>query len=204
MQTFIELSTQKLSIAPTQKIIKHKDYLTYLDAKAITDCAEREAEEILQNAKRERQAVLEDAYQEGLNLAQEKQSNLMLDTLRLCQQYISNKHEDLTEIAIATIRKVLGELDQQIMLEHLIKQALSSQNNAESITLKLAPACADHIQHRIKEILSNNPGIHAIEIVKDERIGDDRCVLETPIGTVEASLQSQLDAIEKSIRQGQE
>jgi type III secretion protein L len=48
---------------------------------------------------------------------------------------------------------------------------------------------------QIAEILSSYPNIDGIEILADERLSQNQLILESPIGIVDASIDTQLAAI---------
>ena len=56
------------------------------------------------------------------------------------------------------------------------------------------------VKARMQEILKDFPSLNFMEIEADGKLDDRACVVETAAGTVDASVDAQIAAIEKSIR----
>jgi type III secretion protein L len=71
----------------------------------------------------------------------------------------------------------------------------------KKIILKVSAEDADTVQGRLDELVRAYPGIGLVDVVADSRLTKGQCVLETEIGVIDASLDKQLEIIEKSFRQ---
>ena len=56
------------------------------------------------------------------------------------------------------------------------------------------------VKERMKTLLSEFPSVAFADVVEDPHLAGTACVVETDAGSVEASIDGQLAAIEKSIR----
>jgi type III secretion protein L len=63
----------------------------------------------------------------------------------------------------------------------------------------VAPAQADWQKSRLATIMQTFPKIQFLDVQADSRLSANGCVLETEIGVVDATLETQLKAIEKAL-----
>ena len=80
------------------------------------------------------------------------------------------------------------------------RSALAAVRNQKQITLRLHPDNVDYVKSRSAELLSDYPGVGLLDVVPDNRLAADCCVLESDIGVVEASTESQMAALEAAFR----
>jgi type III secretion protein L len=55
------------------------------------------------------------------------------------------------------------------------------------------------VKGKLNEIMSDLPEIRFIDVVPDNRLNDDDCILETEIGVVDARIDVQIEAIRKAL-----
>lgn len=158
----------------------------------------------------ERERIEREAYQrgftEGKKLAQEQaaaESQPVLERLTRCISELSSlrprmrreAEKDLVKLAIAIARRVLHReltLDPE-SIEGLIKVALDRLESRELCTVRTHP----DQEASIRALLDRFSNTHKIEIIADKslRLGD--VLLETPHGSIDASVDAQLSEIER-------
>ncbi len=158
----------------------------------------------------ERERIEREAYQrgfaEGKKLGQDQAAaevQTVLERLSRCLSELSalrpsmrrEAEKDLVKLAIAIARRVLHReltLDPQ-SIEGLIKVALERLESRELCTVRIHP---DH-EAAIRVLLDRFSNAHKIEIIADKslRLGD--VLLETPHGSIDASVDAQLSEIER-------
>jgi type III secretion protein L len=68
------------------------------------------------------------------------------------------------------------------------------------VTLKVAPELVETVRSRVSELTATFPTIETFDVVEDPRLKGSSCVLETEAGVADASVDSQLAAIERSLK----
>ena len=68
------------------------------------------------------------------------------------------------------------------------------------VTLKVAPEMAAVVRERIQAIIADYPTVTAVDVVEDARLKGPACLLETEAGVADASVDTQLAAIERSLK----
>jgi type III secretion protein L len=69
-----------------------------------------------------------------------------------------------------------------------------------TVTLKVPPELAETVRARVSELRAAFPTIETFDVVEDPRLKGVACILETEAGVADASVDTQLAAIEKSIK----
>jgi flagellar assembly protein FliH len=158
----------------------------------------------------ERERVEREAYQrgfaEGKKLGQEQSAaevQPVMERLSRCLAELSalrpgmrrEAEKDLVKLSIAIARRVLHReltLDPE-SIEGLIKVALDRLESRELCTVRIHP----DQEAAMRVLLERFSNAHKIEIIADKslRLGD--VLLETPHGSIDASVDAQLSEIER-------
>src|SRR5262249_44137233 len=99
------------------------------------------------------------------------------------------------------LRRVIGDFDERKRVEAIVQKALELLRNQSQVRLKVSPAQADWMQTRLEALLASFPRIQFLEVKTATRLPSDGCILETELGVIDATLETQLRAIEKALIQ---
>jgi type III secretion protein L len=105
----------------------------------------------------------------------------------------------MVDLVMRAVRSVIGEMNQHDVIEKIVRRALESTRNENHVTVRVAPAQADWLKSRLATIMQTFPKIQFLDVQADSRLSANGCVLETEIGVVDATLETQLKAIEKAL-----
>jgi len=99
--------------------------------------------------------------------------------------------------------KIVGravELDPSIMGE-IVGQALAaSRVRSGSVVLRVHPDDLAAVEQARSRWLQRLAAAVEVRVVADDSVGRHGCVVETPVGRLDARLQTQLDALERALR----
>ncbi len=181
------------------------------EAKRVLAEAHRQADQMRQDAVRK-------GYEEGLQLGRE-------EGLRHYQQAIEALHgevQKLVDAILAERQRLWEEMEPQVIdlvLEiarkvlreeiqarreatlSIIKHALRRVADTEHVRIRVHPDDLQIARQHREDFLAVCDGVRQIEIVDDQRVGGGGCVIETPGGTIDASLRTQMQSIERSLRE---
>lgn len=205
MYVFIENS--KLRISPSTKLIKAKSYTTISEAEDIITEVRKKAEQILRSAQEDAERMREAAkqaytsekergYKEGLQKSQKEMATEISATTIHTERYLHEIEQKIIAIVLDTVRKVIDGIDQNELISALVEKALTVMRNHKHIKLKISPMHVDFLNVRITEILTAYPNIHGIDIIADDRLSQNQLIFESPIGIVDAGIETQLSAIQ--------
>ncbi|MDW2041094.1 SctL family type III secretion system stator protein VscL, partial [Vibrio sp. 2130-1] len=87
MVSFVEIKTDNLQLAPGLKVLKAKDYVSYLDSQHLVEAANSKADSIIAKAQQAYETEKQRGYQDGLEQAKIENAQAMVATLARCNEY---------------------------------------------------------------------------------------------------------------------
>lgn|SRR5690606_20606489 len=186
-------------ILPQGPIITREEFAVVLDARDIIARAEAEAEQIRTAARDAAAQERERGYRDGIEQAKAEMAERVVETMSQSATYFSRLEEALVDLVVKATRRVIGELDAPERASRVVRQALELLRQENHVRIKVPPALRDALQARVNTLLSEFPRIRFLDIEADPRLPEDGCVLETELGVIDASVETQLRAIEKAL-----
>lgn len=197
MATPVILTADTLFIDPSCRVLKAADYAAYLEAQAIIATAQEKAQDIVEQAQAAYLQERERGYQDGLETSKAEQAEQMLKVVSRTINYLSSIEKTMADILLSGVKKIIGDYDQEALAINLIKSALQHVRNEKQVTIRMAPSQYAMVKARINEILEEYKGVGFIDLVADPRLATGDCIMESEIGVVEASVDIQLQALQK-------
>ncbi len=197
MASPVILTAGKIQLDPSARVLKARDYAEYLQAQEVISQANRQAEEILQKAAKVYESKKQQGYDEGREISKQEQSEHMLKVVSRTIGYLSDVEKALAGILMSGIKKIIGEFDSDEMAVNLVRNALQHVRNEKQVTIRIPPSQFNMVKSRVNEILAEYKGVGFIDLVSDERLSTGDCIMESDIGVVDASVDLQLEALQK-------
>lgn len=180
-------------------IIKGCEYDAAIEAKNIIAEAHAFAESTRQRAEAEYQRQQQLGYADGMKKAEAEAAERMTATVAKTAAYFSNVENRVVEVVGKALRKIIGEMDEHDLLAHAVRHALAWARGQSQVVLRVCPDQAAPLRLRVEEIRRGYPLIDVIDVVADDRLAPLDCMLETEIGSVNASIDVQVAAIEAAL-----
>jgi flagellar biosynthesis/type III secretory pathway protein FliH len=170
------------------------------DAKADSMRIKAEARELLaqvgEEMERSKREGHERGYQEGIQQGLE----LLVRVKELRQKLFDDNEREMVKLVFEIAEKIIGrefsENDKAIM--NVIRLAVSDAVG-EKIYVRLNPQDYENIKKNEKELLQKIEGGKTLVFKEDEGVKTGGCLVETEIGTIDAQLETQLNAIKKAL-----
>ena len=176
--------------------------------------AERLMEEAQAEAKRQADAIAEEAWQRGYaegNEAAAEQNRAILDEAEQIRNTAIEEYEammnsmeaDMVALVLDVSRKaVAGELaiNQNVIIQ-LVRDALPNCSNKNGAILKVCQEDADYLAENLSELHAVVEGADELTIKPDCTLKPGDCIIETPLGNVDAGASTKLDKIEAAFRE---
>ena len=170
-------------------------------AEDVIAAAEVEVAQIREEAKAAYAAEKQRGYDDGIA---EGKAEILMQKLNLLDEsvrYMESIELKVSEIVMKALRKCVAEIGDTELVIQIVKKAMQAVvRNQRQITVKVNPAMVAVVKGRLQEILAEFPSLSYIDVAEDAHLAAAACVVETEAGLVEASVEGQLAAIEKSIR----
>lgn len=170
-------------------------------AEEVMAAAEAEAAETRRAAQAAYAEEKARGYADGLDAGK---AEILMQKLNLVDEsvrYMESIEDKVAEIVMKALRKCVAEIGDAALVVQIVKKAMQAVvRNQRQITVKVNPAMVAAVKARVKELLAEFPSLAYVDVAEDPHLGAAACVVETEAGLVEASVEGQIAAIEKSIR----
>lgn len=195
------LKTKSFDVETAGARVSSEEAGAVATAEQVVAAAEAEATRIAEEAKAAAERERQRGYAAGL--AEGRQEILMqkFDLLDESVRYMESVELKMADIVMKALRKCVAEIgDKELVVQIVRKSMQAVVRNQRQITVKVAPEMVPVVRARLEQILADFPSVAAANVVEDAHLSGTACVVETEAGLVEASVEGQLAAIEKSIR----
>ena len=178
-----------------RKIIKAGDYRAWLDAQQLLGAVkkqERLAQERHKAVYAERKKA---GYEDGLEQAKAQEAELIFSTTAQVIEYISSIEQTLVRIVMTTLRRVFSDYDDAELVTRLIHSGLQQFREQANVKIHI-PAEGESLKMRMQvQEAMRAAGLPAAEIIETTALGGAACRLESDMGSVDANLETFLQAI---------
>jgi len=186
------------SFRPRGRVIPAAEIDAWQTGSAYLQEATREAERLREEAK----DVVEHARQRGFDAGRQEgakaTARLLAETAARADQQLAQADHQIIDLALAVVRRVLGELDVDEQIARAITQALAQQRQNQPLTLHVPPNQADHLRTRIETMVDATQR-HLITIEPDDHLKPGQCRLASDIGFVDLGIEAQLNALHQGL-----
>ena len=191
----------ELGISSPGRLVKAEDAGAVKSALDIIAAAEAQAAKLREEALMAYEAEKRRGFEEGLQAGLEKVVADKLDFAYESAAYMEAVEGKLADIVIKALKKCVSQVGDRTLVVEIVRKAMKAViRNQRQITLKVAPDMVDTVKSRLDEILSDYPALERVDVVEDTRLKGPAAIIETEAGVADASVDTQLAAIENSIR----
>lgn len=173
---------------------------TLAQAVDIVAAAEAEAARIREEAKQAYEAEKKRGYDDGLADGKAEILSQKLDLIDESVAYMESVEAKLVDIVMKAIRKCISEMDDSTLVWQIVRKSLQAViRTQKEVTVRVSPDHVEDVKARVDAIRNEFPTVNFIDVQPDSRLAGAACVVETVSGIVEASVEGQIKAIERSI-----
>ena len=171
------------------------------DAAALLDAARERVADMERKAREAYEQRREEGYRDGQEEGRLEHAEKVLETVLSSVEYIEGIEATLVNVVTAAVRKVIGEIDENERIVRIVRNALVTVRNQQRVTIRVAPADEKAVSTALASMLASVPGSASfLDVVPDARLERGACLLESELGVVDASLETQLKALEGALR----
>lgn len=150
----------------------------------------------------------QEGYQEGINQGKEEViesgKNLIIRAQSILEEIveyriksISSNEEELINLALKLSEKIIKKQiseDREIIRNNL-KEAVKKVPISKELTIMVNWEDLEYIKEIKDKLIAEINGVEKIEVIENSNIDKGGCILETSMGTIDASINSQLEII---------
>jgi len=184
-----------------RRVVKATDVATVRSAKEIIVAAEAEAARIREEAKAAFEAEKQRGYEKGISDGKMEIAMQKLDQVDSSVAFMESVEEKMAEVVMKALKTCVVEIGDREMVVQIVRKTMAAVIRTQrTVTLKVAPELVETVRTRVSELTTTFPTIETFDVVEDPRLKGAACVLETEAGVADASVETQLAAIEKSLK----
>ena len=195
------LNNPRLPLAAGNRLVKAADVATARSAADILADAEAEAARIREEAKAAFEAEKRRGYEKGLADAKLEMAMKKLELVDSSVAFMESVERKMADVVLKALKTFTVEVGDEAMVLQIVRKTMNAVIRTQrTVTLKVAPEMKPAVAARVAELKAAYPTIETLDVVEDPRLTGTACVLETEAGAADASVDTQLAAIEASIR----
>lgn len=202
MFAFTRLNVDHIALRPDQVLLRSTDYQQYLDAEALVAQARNKAHTLHQEAQVEYERQAQLGREEGMRQARAAQAELIHETLLERQRFFDQVASQMCAVVLQAMRKLIRDYPASDLVLEATREGLSLLGEASRITLRVHPQEMSVVRERVEQLVKQRDRLIHIDVVADAHADRGGCVLESEIGNVDASIETQLGALQAAIEQG--
>ncbi len=188
-------------LASDRRVVKATDVGTVRAAADILAAAEAEAARIREEAKAAFEAERQRGYAQGVAEGKMEIAAQKLDLVDASVSFMEGVEEKMADVVMKALRSFVVDVGDRKMVVQIVRKTMAAViRTQKQIVLKVAPEMVATVTARVAEFRTAYPIIETLDVVADARLSGAACVLETEAGVADASVETQLAAIEKSLK----
>ena len=201
MGTLFRLGRDAVTPAAGTRVLKASEASLLLEAQTLLDAARERAAEMDREAQAAYERRREEGYRDGQEEGRLEHAEKVLEPVLSSVEYIEGIESTLVRVVSEAIRKVIGEVDENERIVRIVRNALTTVRNQQRVLIRVAPADEKPVREALAAMLTAVPGSTSfVDVVGDARLERGACLLESELGVVDASLETQLKALENAFR----
>lgn len=194
------INKKDFALQSDRRLVKASEVATVADAAEIIAAAEAEASRIRREAKAAFEAEKKRGYDDGIQNGKMEIAMQKLDLVDQSVAFMESVETKMAEIVMKALKTCVAEIGDTEMVVNIVRKTMSAVIRTQRhVTLKVAPEMAQTVKDRISSLMISYPTVETIDVVEDGRLSGPACILETEAGVADASVETQLAAIERSL-----
>jgi type III secretion protein L len=142
----------------------------------------------------------DEGYEVGLDEGKSVYTEKLMDMVMGQVDSIEGLERQIVGVVMDAVSKIIGSFDQNELVTRVVHQGLNAVRGSKSILMRVSSQDERILRESLKNYLvgRDNPTGY-INMVADPNLKVGDCLLETEQGVVEASLNSQLKILQRSL-----
>jgi type III secretion protein L len=203
-------------------VIRARDFAHLVDAAALVQEAARERDRVVAEARAQADALLEAAREEASSLVAEAQSSFeqayktgldrglhdaatqwagqALDAAGATRRSLYRQSERLSNLVSMAVERVIDQEDRAALFRRSLRTIVKLVKNVPVLTMRVHELDRDHAQRAVETVLKQSRSSMSIEVLSDPALLPGGCRFESDDGVVDASLDTQLEALRRAVQ----
>ena len=189
------------SLASDRRLVKAADAATVCSAAEIVAAAEAEAARIREEAKAAFEEEKKKGYEKGLQDGKLEIAMQKLELVDSSVAFMESVERKMADVVMKALKAFVVEVGDEEMVVQIVRKTMNAVIRTQrQVTLKVSPEMVEAVRSRVAGFRAAYPTVDTLDVVEDPRLKGAACILETEAGVADASVETQLAAIEKSLK----
>ena len=195
------IDKKDFTLVSDRRLVKAADVATVRTAADIIASAEADAARIREEAKAAYEEERKRGYDKGLQDGKMEIAMQKLDLVDKSVEFMESVEGKMADVVMKALKMCVVEIGDREMVVNIVRKTMSAVIRTQRhVTLKVAPEMTGVVRERIAELRTDYPTVESFDVVEDSRLKGAACILETEAGVADASVETQLAAIERSLK----
>lgn len=199
MDPMLFLKKQCATPPAGKRILKKDEYGQLIRANEILDKAEQKASETIAQALEIYEARKQQGYQNGLEEGRLEHAEKIMDTTMETIKYFESMEKSIAGLVTQCLERVIGEIDNEDLILRVVRSGLAVARNEKRVVVRVCEDDLQAVKDATSSLLQTYAGISILDITADSRLTKGACIIESELGVVDASIDTQLEAIKRAI-----
>jgi type III secretion protein L len=200
MGTLFRLDNHSVQPAAGTRFIRAQEFGVLLEASQLIKAAKQKAADIEKAAEDAYAQKKEEGYRQGLEEGKMEHTEKLMETILSSVEFIEGIEDTLVNVVNQAIRKIIGDMDDRERIVSIVRNALNVVRGQQKVTVRVAPADEQAVSEALAAMTASSSGSAFLTVLADARLSRNSCILESELGVVDASLETQLKALENAFR----
>ena len=195
------MNKKDFALQSDRRLVKATDVATVRTAAEIVAAAEADAARIREEAKAAYEAEKRRGYEKGVADGKMEIAMLKLEQVDSSVAFMEGVEKKMADVVMKALRSFTVEVGDRELVVQIVRKTMNAViRTQKQVVLKVAPELVETVRAKVAELRIAYPTIETFDVVEDPRLKGASCVLETEAGVADASVETQLAAIEKSLK----
>jgi len=195
------LNKKDFAVSSDSRLVKATDLGTVRSAEEIIAAAEAEAARIREEAKAAFEAEKTRGYQKGMADGKMEIAMLKLEQVDSSVAFMEGVEQKMADVVLKALKLFVVEVGDREMVLQIVRKTMNAVIRTQKhVTLKVAPEQVENVRGRIAELRAAYPTVESFDVIEDSRLQGPACILETEAGVADGSVETQLAAIQASLK----
>ena len=194
----VVIDKQKLAAA-SGVVARHEEFTELAEAQEILSQAHRYCASLRSSMDERVEAARRAGYEAGARAAREDFAASMTTVVAQMEVAFSRLEIRIVNTVMSALHQILRQMDQRTVMERLVRQVLSQSRGEKCLHLRVCAEQFDEVNRWLSDVLKEFPDVEFVDVLKDSAAVRGTCVLESELGSVDASLDVQLAAVRRGL-----
>jgi len=198
----VELRSDRPTLAPGVQRLRSADFLRLMDTYETLSEAERRATEIVCRANDVQNEARQQGLREGRLAARAELLSAVSEMQANLQEWVRATEPQLIAMVLRCVREVVKSVDADSLVRGSIRRSLSEMTTASEIRIKVHEGHLADLRAEV-DVLAQEYGIEgSIHIESSPSLNPGDCIVESPLGTIDLRIESQLKFVDQTLIPG--